>query len=120
MAQERFTSGWLRGFTTFLYVQQDISVLDLHVRQVKGIVSRAVDKAALRDVLVEVIGPGKSDHLYSARTDNKGEFLINSLPEGSYRFRIACSGFNAVSGQLIVTTRVSEPDKMSLSLPVSN
>jgi Carboxypeptidase regulatory-like domain len=120
-AQERFESGFLRGFTNVLYVQEDISAPDVRIRSVRGTITRAVgDKSGLPDALVEIIGPGDSDQLFSARTDDKGRFLIPSVPHGAYRFRVASRGFNAFSGKLIVSKDAPRGSTMSFALPLSN
>jgi hypothetical protein len=99
-AQERFNSGWLRGFTNVPYVQEDISAPDVHVRSVRGTITRAVgDKSGLPDTLVEIIGPGGSDRLLSATTDANGRFSIPRVPQGTYRFRVACRGFQRLQRQ---------------------
>ena len=119
--QGRFDSGPLRGFTNVPDVQVDIRAADVHVRSVQGIITRAVgDKTGLPGTLIEIIGPGKSDQLFSATMDDSGRFSIPSVPQGTYRFRIACRGFNAFSGKLVVSAGARRGKTMRFALPVGN
>lgn len=74
------------------------------VRALKGLVSIAPDteyQAFIPDAHVEFLSAG-SQKMYRTLTNSEGKFSIPHAPQGQYKFKVTKSGFNILSGTVII------------------
>jgi hypothetical protein len=79
------------------------------VESIRGVVTRQEgDQEPLQNVLVEIKGPGDHDKIRRAKTDEHGQFKINYIPAGTYKFKATLGGFQSVVGTIIVSKKGSK------------
>jgi hypothetical protein len=113
-AQERFESGWLKGFTkspTEHIIDQPEKAFT--VSTAKGVVLDP-SGAALRGVLVEV--QDAAGRIRAAKTDSNGRFELHGLRNGSYRFKVTFNGFQSVVGEIIVSRKARRSEEVTITM----
>ncbi len=109
-AQERFESGWLKGFTkspnehVIVHLQKPFVV-----PAAKGIVLDT-HGTAMRGVLVEL--EDRSGRIQPAKTDSKGRFMLHGLRNGHFRFKVTMNGFQSVVGEIIISKNAPRADEI--------
>lgn len=107
-AQERFDSGWLKGFTKspteniivhlekpFVVPAPKGDVVDIH-------------ETAMHGVLVEL--EDSAGRIRQARTDSTGRFTLHGLRKGHFRFKVTMDGFQSVVGEIIISKKAPRDD----------
>jgi Carboxypeptidase regulatory-like domain len=108
IAQERFTSGELAGFTKSPD-EHIINHLDVvpSVRNVMGIVTLSGSDAPLKGALVEIRDP--SMLVRAAKSNSAGRFHLEHIPPGNYTFKVTLNGYQSLIGHLSVSPLASGP-----------
>jgi carboxypeptidase family protein len=107
-AQERFESGWLKGFTkspnehVIVHLQKPFVV-----PAAKGIVLDT-HGTAMGGVLVEI--EDSAGRMKPAKTDSKGRFMLHGLHNGHFRFKVTMNGFQSVVGEIIISKNAPGAD----------
>jgi len=106
-AQERFETGWLKGFT-ISPTEHIIDELDkpFTVRAVRGVVLDP-SGAEMDGVVVEI-----QDH--AGRIRGAKTFKLDGVPEGTYKFKMTMNGFQSVVGDIVVSKKANKPDQMKI------
>jgi hypothetical protein len=115
--QERFETGDLKGFTKSP-LETDIISLEkpFVVHSIEGYVLIESTDQRLLEVIFEVRGPGKSEKIRAATTDEKGRFRIKGAPEGTYKFKATKDGFQSVVGAIVVGAKVEEKEPIKIEM----
>jgi hypothetical protein len=116
VAQERFDSGPLKGFTKSP-IEHIVVELEkpFEVRQLKGAVFDP-NGAAVGDALVELrSGDGQ---IRGAETDSMGRFQFRRMPDGEYKFKVTLAGFQSVVGVVRVLRKTKRSDVIMITLPI--
>jgi hypothetical protein len=106
-----------------LPTEHQIVVLDapFHVRSVKGIVLlKNSPEQPLKNVLVEIQGPGTIKKIRRATTNEKGEFKIPHAPWGNYKFKTTLDGYKSVVGTINVSKDANPNTPITIGLWVGN
>jgi hypothetical protein len=112
LAQERFETGWLRGFT----MSPTEHIIDepdkpFTVRAVKGVVLDP-SGAEMEGVVVEIRdGAGQ---IRGTKTNRKGTFKLGGVPKGTYKFKVTMNGFQSVVGDIIISNKANKTDQMKI------
>jgi hypothetical protein len=120
-AQDRFTSGELKGFTrsgTEWFIDRIPG--PINVRSVRGTVTFQRQDDPLEDVLFEIRGSGNSGRIRSGTSDSAGRFKISRVPQGTYAFKATKGGFSSVTGTLIVSKRTDRAATIQIAMPIGN
>ncbi len=102
-AQERFESGWLKGFTksptehVIVHLEKPFVV-----RAAKGIVLDT-HGAAMHGVLVEL--EDSAGRIQQAKTDSNGRFALYGLRTQHFRFKVTMDGYQSVVGEIILSKK---------------
>jgi hypothetical protein len=111
-AQERFETGWLKGFTK----SPTENIIDepdqpFTVRAVRGLVLDP--SGAERDgVVVEI--RDEAGRIRGTKTNRKGTFKFGGVPNGTYKFKVTLDGFQSVVGDIVVSKRANKADHMKI------
>lgn len=117
-AQERFASGDLKGFTRSPIEHIVVTLSEpFEVATVEGTILME-DASPLGDVLFEIRGPGSSERIRASSTDAKGKFKVKKVPEGTYMFKATKSGFQSVTGTLVVSRSNNGRKAIKIRMPV--
>ena len=111
-AQERFETGWLKGFTKSP-TEHIIDEPDkpFTVRAVKGVVLDP-SGAEMEGVVVEIRdGAGQ---IRGTKTNRKGTFKLSGVPKGTYKFKVTMNGFQSVVGDIIISNKANKTDQMKI------
>jgi Carboxypeptidase regulatory-like domain len=113
-AQERIESGSLKGFTKSP-TEHIIDELDkpFTVRAVKGVVLDP-SSAEMDGVVVEI--QDAAGRIRGTKTSPKGTFKLGGVPEGTYRFKVTMNGFQSVVGQIVVSKKANEADRIKIDM----
>lgn len=117
--QQRYSTGAseeIRGFT--------INADRIRLLEEKYIVTAIRGKITFDDengppmeeALFEIRGPGDSQKIRSALTDDNGKFEIKNVPEGTYRFVVGKVGYTAYGGEIVLFKQVKKESKLHFSL----
>jgi hypothetical protein len=115
-AQERFESGWLKGFTkspTEHIIDQPEKPFT--VSAAKGVVLDP-SGVAMHGVLVEV--QDTAGRMRAAKTDSNGRFELHGLKNGTYRFKVTFNGFQSVVGEIIVSRKAQRGEEVTIPMKV--
>ena len=117
-AQERFETGWLKGFTKSS-TEHVIVVGDepFTVRAVRGVVLDATG-AEREGVVVEI--RDQTGQIRGTNTNGQGRFNLHGVPEGRYRFKVTLNGFQSVVGDVAVTKKANKADQIKIVLNFGN
>jgi len=111
-AQERFETGWLKGFTKSL-TENIIDEPDkpFTVRAVRGV---ALDPsgAEMDGVVVEI--RDETGRIRGTKTNPKGTFKLGRVPNGKYKFKVTMNGFRSLVGDAIVSQKANKADQMKI------
>ena len=113
-AQERFESGWLKGFTKspteHIIVRLEKPFV---VHAARGVV---LDKngTAMHGVLIEV--QDAAGRIRQVKTDPKGRFTLYGLHQGRFRFKATMSGFQSVVGEIILSNKAPRADEIRVQM----
>lgn len=115
-AQERFETGWLKGFTK----SPTEHIIDepekpFTVRAVMGVVLDP-SGAEMDGVVVEI--RDEAGRIRGTKTNRKGTFKLGGVPKGTYKFKVTMNGFQSVVGDLVVTKKASRADQMKIVMKV--
>ena len=122
VAQDRFDSGQMKGFTKSptehivitlevpitVYAVQGTVLLDNHDDQ----------EEPIGDVIFELRGPGTSECIRATRSKENGRFKITRVPFGSYIFKATKDGYQSVVGTLILSKEADRRNRVTIKLPV--
>jgi hypothetical protein len=115
-AQERFETGWLKGFTkspTEHIIDEPDKPFTL--RAVRGVVLDA-SGAEMDGVVVEVRDEAGS--IRGTKTNRKGTFKLSGIPKGTYKFKVTMNGFQSVVGNIVVSKKANKSDQMKIVMKV--
>ena len=116
LAQERFETGWLKGFTKspteHIIVEPD---KPFTVRAVRGVVLDP-SGAEMEGVVVEI--RDDAGRIRGTKTDRKGTFKLGRVPKGMYKFKVTMKGFQSVVGNIVVTKKTNKTDQMKIVMKV--
>jgi hypothetical protein len=116
VAQDRYESGKLKGFTSYTAFEIVQISSPLRVCTIDGFISVSSSGDPLADVLIEIRdAKGK---VRGTKTDAKGHFKFRNVENGSYDFKTTLSGFSSVTGTFVVETHTKNPDKIKLKMPM--
>jgi hypothetical protein len=115
-AQERFETGWLKGFTK----SPTEHILDepdkpFTVREVRGVVLDP-SGAEMEGVVVEI--RDETGRIRGTKTNGKGTFRLPGVPKGTYKFKATMNGFQSVVGDIIISNKANESDPMKIVMKV--
>jgi hypothetical protein len=120
LAQKRFDSGELKGFTQS---PTEHMIMDIEkpftVTVVQGIV--LLDDGyhdPLREVIFEIRGPGKAEKVRGTKTDDNGQFRMPNVPEGTYKFKATLDGYQSVVGTIIVSRDADRRNAIKIDMSV--
>jgi|SRR6185312_10904691 len=110
--QERFESGYLKGFTKSP-IEHIINERPepFTVRRVKGFVHDE-GGAVMDGVLVEI--RDEAGRIRAATTGPKGTFKIGGVPNGRYRFKVTRNAFQSVVGEIVVSSKTHTPQHVQI------
>src|SRR5215469_4546127 len=87
------------------------------VRSVSGVVMRqGGEQEPLRDVLVEIKGPGDHDRIRRTKTDDHGQFKISHVPAGTYSFKVTLDGYQSVMGRIVVSKNAAKNNSIKIAM----
>lgn len=117
-AQERFSTGDLKGFTKAPSEGiVHISTAPICVQTLDGSVARSVgDRSPIADALVEFRGPRNRQNIRATRTDSRGHFTLPGAPAGTYKFKITALGFQSEVGTVTVTAKALPRSQLSVTM----
>jgi hypothetical protein len=115
-AQERFESGWLKGFTKSP-TEHIINEMDgpFRVLVVRGVVLDP-SGAEMDGVVVEI--QDATGQIRGTKTGPKGTFKLGGVPNGTYRFKVTMNGFQSVVGQIVVSKKANKDEKVKIVMKV--
>jgi hypothetical protein len=115
-AQERFETGWLKGFTKSP-TEHIIDEPDkpLTVRDVRGVVLDP-SGAEMEGVVVEI--RDETGRIRGTKTNGKGTFKLPGVPKGTYKFKVTMNGFQSVVGDIIISNKANKTDPMKIVMKV--
>jgi hypothetical protein len=88
------------------------------VRAIRGSVSlNAHTHEPLKNVLVEVQGPGKNLTIRKTVTNAEGKFELRA-PVGHYRFKITLDGMKSIMGWIDVSPSADKTNQVQLEMEV--
>src|SRR5215472_10162087 len=93
-AQERFETGWLKGFTkspTEHIIDQPDKPFT--VRAVSGVILDP-SGAEMDGAVVEI--RDETGRVRGTKTNGKGRFKLGRIPSGTYKFKVTMNGFQSV------------------------
>jgi len=119
LAQERFPSGELKGFTKSP-TEHIVSRVDepITVSSVRGIVVFKGKDDALKQVVFEIRGPGTSERIRAAKSGDDGRFSIPRVSEGTYVFKASKGGFQSIVGTLVVSKKADHNKAIKIEMPL--
>ena len=115
-AQERFETGWLKGFTespTEHIIDEPDKPFTL--RAVRGVVLDA-SGAEMDGVVVEI--RDEAGRIRGTKTNRKGTFKLSGVPKGTYKFKVTMNGFQSVVGDIIISKKANKTDQMKIAMKV--
>lgn len=87
------------------------------VRAVRGTITETVgDLSPLPDVAFEVRGPGTNGKVRGTATDERGQFKIDGLPEGTYEFKVTLNGFQSVEGTIVLSKKAPRHNRVKIEM----
>jgi hypothetical protein len=115
-AQERFETGWLKGFTKSP-TEHIIDEADkpFTVRDVRGVVLDP-SGAEMKGVVVEV--RDETGRVRGTKTNAKGTFKLGGVPKGNYKFKVTMNGFQSVVGDIIISKKANKTDQMKIVMKI--
>jgi hypothetical protein len=115
-AQERFETGWLKGFTKspteHIIDERDKAFT---VRAVTGVVLDP-SGAEMDGVIVEI--RDDAGRIRGTKTNRRGTFKIRGVPKGAYKFKLTMNGFQSVVGNIVLSKRANKADKLKIVMKV--
>jgi Carboxypeptidase regulatory-like domain len=88
------------------------------VTSVHGIVVFKGKDAPLKQVVLEIRGPGSSERIMAAKSRDDGRFTIPRVSEGTYVFKATKDGFQSVVGTLIVSKKADHNKSIKIEMPL--
>lgn len=115
-AQERFDTGWLKGFTKSPTEHIiDESEGPFTVPSVWGVVLDP-SGAEMGGVVVEI--RDETGRIRGTKTNRNGTFKLGGVPRGKYKFKVTMNGFQSVVGDVVVTKQSSKAGQMKIMMKV--
>ena len=116
-AQDRFDSGRYKGFIKSP-TEQVIVELErpFEVRSIRGLITDHIGYP-MPDVLFEVRNP-TTGKVFTTHTDHHGRFKMSSLPAGTYSFKARRSGFQSVTGRIVVSKKADRKAIIKIEMPL--
>ena len=115
--QERFGNEHplLRGFakSPTEHIMNEYPDL-LSVRALRGRITEAGVHDGVPAALIEIKLP--SGKVVGARTDRKGSFHLDGIPDGEYLFKVTRDGFQSVFGRLKISKREARSPELVFEL----
>ena len=115
-AQERFETGWLKGFskspTEHIIEEPD---KPFTVRAVTGFMLDS-SGAEMEGVVVEI--RDETGRIRGTKTDCKGTFKLDGVSKGTYKFKMTMNGFQSVVGDVVVSSKANRADQMKIVMRV--
>jgi hypothetical protein len=117
-AQDRYSSGDLKGFTRRSPSEHFIDRIKgpFIDSSVGGTIMFQSQDEALKGVLFEIRGPGDSEHIWFAKTDRLGRFKIRHVPEGTYAFKATFDSFSSMVGMIIVSETTDKKKQINFEM----
>jgi hypothetical protein len=111
-SQERFETGWLKGFTKSPteHIIDDPSK-PFTLRGVRGIVLDP-SGAEMDGVVVEI--RDEAGRIRGTKTNRKGAFKLGGVPKGTYKFKLTMNGFQSVVGDIVVSKKANKSDALKI------
>jgi len=117
LAQERFETGELKGFTKSPTEHIIERLRDSPtIRSVEGSVHSEALKKPLEGVLVEIRGPGATEKIKSAVSNRHGRFRFGRVPDGQYTIKVTLNGFRSVVGTVSVRRSAKESKPLRIDM----
>ena len=115
--QERLQSGEFKGFTKSA-TEHIISRIDepFRVTSVHRMVVFKDRNDGLKEVLLEIRGPGNSEHIRATKSNGDGSFRILHVPEGTYAFKATKNGFQSVVGTIVISKKADKPHRIKIGM----
>ena len=115
-AQERFETGWLKGFTKSP-TEHIIDEPDkpFTVRDLRGVVLDP-SGAEMERVVVEI--RDETGRIRGTKTNGKGTFKLRGVPKGTYKFKVTMNGFQSVVGDIIISKKANKTDPMKIVMKI--
>jgi hypothetical protein len=111
-AQERFETGWLKGFTkspTEHIIDQPDKPFTLS--SVRGVVLDP-SGSGMDGVVVEI--RDEAGRIRGTKTNRKGTFKLGGVPKGTYKFKVTMDGFRSIVGDIVVSKKSTKGDQVKL------
>ncbi len=87
------------------------------VKFVRGVVRRKEgEQEPLQNVLIEIKGLGDHDKIRRAKTDEHGQFKLNYVPAGTYKFKATLGGFQSVVGTIILSSKAPKNSGIKITM----
>ncbi|MBI5085834.1 MAG: carboxypeptidase regulatory-like domain-containing protein [Acidobacteria bacterium] len=117
LAQGRFETGELRGFTKppTGHIIERLGETPT-IRSVGGSVHSEVLRKPLEGVLVEIRGPGATGKIKRTLTNRQGRFRFGRVPDGEYTIKVTLNGFRSVVGTVSVRRSIKETKPLRFNL----
>ena len=115
-AQERFETGWLKGFTkspTEHIINEPEKPFT--VRAVRGVVLDP-SGAEMDGVVVEI--RDEAGRVRGTKTNRKGMFRLSGVRKGTYKLKVTMNGFKSVVGDVVVSKKANKTDEMKIIMNV--
>jgi hypothetical protein len=115
-AQERFETGWLKGFTkspTEHIIDEPEKPFTVH--DVRGVVLDPSGRE-MDGVVVEI--RGEAGRIRGTKTNLKGTFKLGGVPKSTYKFKVTMNGFQSVVGDIVVSKKANKADQMKIVMKV--
>ena len=115
-AQERFETGWLKGFMkspTEHIIDEPGKPFTL--RAVRGVVLDP-SGAEMDGVVVEI--RDEAGRIRGTKSDRNGTFKLSGVPKGTYKFKVTLNGFQSVVGDIIISKKANKTDQMKIAMKV--
>jgi len=116
LAQERFETGWLKGFTK----SPTEHIID---EPDKPFTVRAVSRVVLDPSGAEMDGVvveirDDAGRIRGTKTNRKGAFKLGRVSKGTYKLKVTMDGFRSVVGNVIVSKKANKADHMKIVMNV--
>ncbi len=90
------------------------------VTAVEGVAWECHGDRTVPDVLLEIWKPPDSSSVQSTRTNSKGKFVFEGLPEGEYRFKASRDGYHTFRGSIVLSDNADITNKVIFRMYASH
>src|SRR5215469_2473252 len=99
----RFKTGELKGFikSPMEHIIERLEKIPT-LQKVEGFVGSKELDQPLEGVLIEIRGPGETETVRMAKSNQQGRFRFGRVPDGAYTIKLTLNGFRSVVGAIAV------------------